>query len=90
MILFHVTDHKLERQFDFDNRPHRFVDLETGHHLKFNPSEIKNSYQKIVTDYFDELKVKCGQYKIDLAEADINEDFKQVLLAYFVKRKKLY
>jgi hypothetical protein len=36
------------------------------------------------------LKVKCGQYKIDLAEADINKDFREVLLAYLIKRKKLF
>jgi hypothetical protein len=55
-----------------------------------NPWEIKNSYIKSVGDYFEELKIKCGQYRIDLAEADINQDFKHVLFAYLVKRKKLY
>jgi hypothetical protein len=35
------------------------------------------------------FKVKCGQYQIDLAEADINKDFKEVLLAYLVKAEKV-
>ncbi len=90
VILFHVTDHKQERDFDFASRPHRFIDLETGHQVKFNPHEVKTHYKKAVHNYFEELKVKCGQYNIDLAEADINKDFNQVLFAYLVKRKRLF
>jgi uncharacterized protein (DUF58 family) len=90
VLLFHVTDHRQEREFQFSNRPYRFVDLETRQSLKLNPWEIKNSYVKSVGNYFEELKLKCGQYRIDLAEADINQDFKHVLFAYLIKRKKLY
>lgn len=90
VILFNVTDHNLEREFDFNNQPHKFVDLESGQVVKFNPWEVKNHYVETVNDYFEDLKVKCGQYKIDLAEADINKDFKEVLLSYLVKRKKLH
>jgi uncharacterized protein (DUF58 family) len=90
VLLFHVTDKRQERDFDFSNRPYRFIDLESGEHLKFSPYELKNNYQKSIQSYFDELKVKCGQYHIDLAEADINNDFKQVLFSYLVKRKRLF
>ena len=90
VILFHVTDHLQERDFAFTNRPHRFIDLESGSQIKFNPQEVKSHYVETVKNYFSELKVRCGQYQIDLAEADINEDFNQVLYAYLVKRKKLF
>ncbi|WP_319499837.1 DUF58 domain-containing protein [uncultured Draconibacterium sp.] len=90
VILFHVTDHSLEREFEFSNRPHKFVDLESGQVVKFNPSEVKQHYTNTVSEYFEDLKVRCGQYQIDLAEADINKDFKEVLFSYLVKRKKLY
>jgi len=90
VILFHVTDHSLEREFDFSNRPHKFVDLESGQVVKFNPSEVKQHYTNTVSEYFEDLKVRCGQYQIDLAEADINKDFKEVLFSYLLKRKKLY
>ena len=90
VILFHVTDHTLEREFNFSNRPHKFVDLESGQTVKFNPWEVKKHYVSTVSSYFEDLKVKCGQYQIDLAEADINGDFQQVLLSYLVKRKKLH
>lgn len=90
VLLFHVTDHRQEREFQFSNRPHKFVDLESGQMVKFNPWEVKDYYTSAVKSYFNDLKLKCGQYQIDLAEADINKDFKEVLLAYLVKRKKLF
>lgn len=90
VILFHVTDQKQERDFGFSNRPHKFIDLETGHQVRFNPNEVRTHYIETVNNYFGALKVKCGQYQIDIAEADINEDFKQVLFAYLVKRKRLF
>jgi uncharacterized protein (DUF58 family) len=90
VLLFHVTDHRQERAFDFRNQPYRFVDLESGDHIKFSPHDLKNNYEKAVSEYFEELRVRCGQYHIDLAEADINEDFKHVLYTYLLKRKRLF
>lgn len=89
VILFHVTDGKMEQEFGFGNRPHRFVDLETGELVKFNPADVRKTYAETIQNYFHDLKVKCGQYNIDLIEADINTDFKQVLTNFFMKRKKL-
>ena len=90
VLLFHVTDHRREKEFDFRNQPYRFVDLETGEHLRFSPHDLKKNYEKAMSDYFEEMRVRCGQYHIDLAEADINEDFKHVLYTYLLKRKRLF
>lgn len=90
VLLFNVTDHNQERHFDFKNQPYRFVDLETGDHIKLSPHDLKTNYQKAVSGYFEEMRVRCGQYHIDLTEADINEDFKHVLYTYLLKRKRLF
>ncbi len=90
VVLFHVKDKKLEENFDFKNRPYRFVDLETGEEVKFNPNDVREDYLSAVRKYFATLKLKCGQYNIDLIEADTNQDFTQVLLPYLLKRSKLY
>ncbi|HNQ36816.1 MAG: DUF58 domain-containing protein [Prolixibacteraceae bacterium] len=90
VLLFHVTDHLREREFRYASRPHRFIDLETGETVKVNPGEIREHYVSRVEDYFGELKAKCGQYRIDLAEADIRAGFREVLFTYLVKRKKLW
>jgi len=90
VVLFHVVDKKQEIDFDFENRPYRFIDLESGRQVKVNPLEVKEEYNRAVTAFASELKIKCGQYRIDFVEADINAGFEQVLLPYLLKREKLY
>ena len=89
VILFHVVDKKKEMEFDFENRPYRFVDMETGEEIKLHPNEIKESYLSQMAEYKKELMLKCGQYKIDFVEADINEGFDQVLMPYLMKRTRM-
>lgn len=86
VVLFHVCDKSKELDFDFDNRPYQFIDLETGEEIKLNPNQIKESYLKSVHDFTNTLKLKCGQYHIDFVEADINKGFDSVLYTYLVKR----
>jgi uncharacterized protein (DUF58 family) len=90
VLLYNVTDHQQERAFEFGNQPYRFVDLETGEHIKFTTNDLKANYQKAMSDYFEQMQVRCGQFHIDLAEADINDDFRHVLFTYLLKRKRLY
>lgn len=90
VILFHVVDKSKEVNFDFENRPYRFVDLETGEEVKLHPNEVKEHYKKAMADYKDLIKLKCGQYYVDFVEADVNEGFRNVLLPYLLKRQKLY
>lgn len=88
VILFHVTDKRHEMEFDFDNRPYTFVDLESGEEVKVQPGEVKTNYLNAINEFKHELKLRCGQYRIDFVEADINEGYKQVLLPYLMKRTR--
>ncbi len=90
IILFHVKDKKTEEQFEFSNRPHIFIDMESGREIKFSPNEIRETYKQKVAEFYHELKLRCGQYQIDFVEADINEGFKEVLLPYLIKRSRLF
>ena len=89
VLLFHVTDKKTEESFDFENRPYEFIDLESGEKVKVQPDQVRESYQKFVGDFYQKLKLKCGQYKIDFIEADIAKGFDPVLMAYLVKHSKM-
>ena len=89
VILFHVTDSKKELNFEFENRPYRFIDMETGEELKINPADIREEYIKNICKYTGDLKLKCSQFGIDYVEADINMGFFQVLYAYLIKRQSL-
>ena len=89
VILFHVTDKKTEEDFEFEERPYEFIDIETGEKLKIRPNEVKDYYIKSIRKVYSELKLKCDQYKIDFIEADINKGFEQILLPYLIKRTKM-
>ncbi len=90
VVIFHVFDSKFEYNFEFENRPYRFVDLESGEQLKVNPNKLRETYKKRVKSLFDEIKLKAGQFKIDFVQADINDEFKNVLVQYLIKRQKLH
>ncbi len=90
VVLFHVTDKKLETEFEFQNRPYKFVDLETGEEIKLNPNEFREDYKTAIKQFYSQVKLKCGQYNIDLVEVDVNRDFSEVLLPYLIKRSKLH
>lgn len=90
VILFHTRDKRMEEQFEFSNRPHIFIDMESGREIKFSPNEIRETYKQKMAEFFQELKLRCGQYQIDVVEADINAGFKEVLLPYLIKRSKFY
>ncbi|NNE26247.1 MAG: DUF58 domain-containing protein [Saprospiraceae bacterium] len=89
VVLFHVTDKKLEEEFQFENRPHEFIDMESGERIKLQSNQIREIYQEKVKAFKDALKIKCLQYKIDFIETDINRGFVPILEAYLVKRKKM-
>lgn len=89
VLVFHVTDHKTELKFEFDDRPYRFVDLETNETIKLNPREIKDHYKSHMAKVYNDLKIRCGTYKIDLVEADVSAPFEKILGAYLIKRKRM-
>lgn len=89
VVLFHVIDKSKEMDFNFENRPYKFIDLETNEELKLQPNQVKEFYVEKMTERKANLKLKCAQYKIDFVEADINEGYHQILLSYLVKRSKM-
>ena len=88
VVLFHVFDKEKELTFDFDNRPKRFIDVETGDYINLYPDNIKENYEKAVSEYFRNLKLICGQYRIKYVEANINGGFNNILTTYMIERQK--
>ena len=88
VVLFHVFDKSKELSFDFDNKPKRFVDVETGEYINLYSENVKENYEKSVGVYFDALRLKCGQYRIKYVEADINKDFNNILTTFMIERQK--
>ena len=89
VILFHTVDKSLEVDFEFENRPYLFIDMESGEELRLQPNQVKEHYVEQVVRFKEELKMKCLQYKIDFVEADINAGFRPILQSWLVKRMKM-
>ncbi|HMN06966.1 MAG TPA: DUF58 domain-containing protein [Flavobacteriales bacterium] len=90
VILFHVVDRKHELELALEDRPYTFVDLESGDQVKAHAAEVREAYRTAMAEYWHQLKLKCGQYRIELVEADINAGFENILLQFLLKRSKLY
>ncbi len=88
VVLFHTYDAKLEINFEFDERPKKFVDIETGDEINLFADSVKINYQKEVKKYFNALKLKCMQYKIAYVPVDINEGYDKVLTTYLIHRNR--
>lgn len=89
VVLFHVTDKKLELDFEFENRPYLFVDMETGEKVQLQSNQVKEHYVKKIQAFKKDLSLKCAQFGIDFVEADIALPFRQVLLPYLIKRMSM-
>ena len=88
VVLFHVFDSEKELIFNFDNKPKRFIDVETGQYINLYADSVKENYNKIVEEYFKQLKLKCLQYKIKYVQSDVNQGFNDVLTTYMIERQK--
>ena len=89
VVLFYLAETKTELDLNFDNKPYKFIDVESREEVKLNPNQYKEEYQKQAKNYLKELRLKCLQYKIDLVEVDVNMGFDKVLNSYLLKRQKM-
>ncbi len=89
VVVFHVMDEALELEFEFENRPHLFVDMETGQEIKLQSNEIKEAYKQKVAAKKEAIIQKCLQYKIDYIPTNIRDGYNPILRNYLVKRSKL-
>lgn len=86
VVLFHVIDSKTELNFDFDNAPRKFIDIETGDEVTVFTDNVKIEYEKRVSSYFKRLALSCAQNKIKYIPVSVKDDFEKVLTTYLVEK----
>lgn len=89
IIIFQVNDHKTEFNLELEDRPHRLFDLETNEKIDLTPEQVQHKYQQSVKNYFKEIKMFCGKYKIDFVEVDINDPLNDIIMTYLMRRRKI-
>jgi uncharacterized protein (DUF58 family) len=87
VVLFHVIDNKTELNFDFDNAPRKFIDIETGDEVTVFADNIKAEYEKGVNNYFKKLALTCSQNKIKYVPVGVGDNFEKILTTYLVEKQ---
>lgn len=89
VVLFHTLDVKTEVNFDFDDTPKRFFDLESGAKLNLHTHQIQKEYAVKMHEFIQDLKLICAKYKIKYVEADVRSSFEKILSTYLLEKQKL-
>jgi len=89
VVIFNVQDKQKEQDFNFDNRPHHFIDMESGEQIKVHPGKIREAYLTSLAHYKTQLQLKCAQYQVDLVDVNVDEGYNNVLRQYLIKRNKM-
>lgn len=87
VVLFHVVDTKTELNFDFDNGPKKFVDVETGEEIAVFADNIKQEYEKKMGIYFKKIALTCAKNRIRYVPVSVGENFEKILTAYLVEKQ---
>ena len=87
VVVFHVIDKKTEINFNFDNAPRKFIDLETGEQINIFADTIKEAYEDKVNDYFKSLAMTCAQNKIKYVPVAVEDSFETILTTYLVEKQ---
>ena len=87
VVLFHVINKKTELNFDFDNAPRKFIDLESGEEINVYSENVKKIYEEKVEFYFKNLALTCAQNKIKYVPVAVEEGFEKILTTYLIEKQ---
>lgn len=87
VVVFHVIDEKTELNFNFDNTPRKFIDVESGEIINLYSENIKDEYEKRVAEYFKKLSLTCAQNKIKYVPVNVGANFEKILTTYLAEKQ---
>lgn len=87
VVVFHVIDEKTELNFNFDNTPRKFIDVESGEVINLYAENIKEEYEKTVAKYFKKLSLSCAQNKIKYVPVNVGSNFEKILTTYLAEKQ---
>ena len=87
VVVFHVIDEKTELNFNFDNTPRKFIDLESGEVVNLFAENVKEEYENSVSEYFKTLSLSCAQNKIKYVPVNVGASFEKILTTYLVEKQ---
>ncbi len=88
VVLFHVVDNKTEIDFDYDNAPRKFIDMESGEEVNIFADNVKQRYEEQVSSYFRKLELACAQNRIRYVPVHVGADFEKIITTYLVEKQR--
>ena len=86
--MFHTLDYSKEVDFDFDNSPKSFIDVETGEKIDLYAANIKEHYQKALKNYNKAIELACAKYQIKYVAVDTTKSFDKIINTYLTERQR--
>ncbi len=86
VLLFHVQSREKEAELRYENRPYRFVDMETGQEVRVNPHHIREAYVERQAERQTALRRLCERCRTEYIPAYIEDGFVPVLQSFLSKR----
>lgn len=90
ILLLQIQHNQDELLLSLGNKPIQFIDLESNETIKLQPEEIQTEYRLAELERQKAIADRCIQLGIDHYVADVSQPIEQTLIAYFIKRSKLY
>jgi uncharacterized protein (DUF58 family) len=87
VIVFHVFDQETEMEFNFDNTPRKFIDVESGEEINLYSENVKEFYGEKIKTYFNEIAMTCAQNKIRYVPVSVKENFEKILTTYLAEKQ---
>ena len=88
VVVFHVIDKKREFNFNFDNAPRKFIDVESGEIINLYADSVRHEYENKLNNYFSKIEATCNQNKIKYVSVDVGSDFQKIITTYLVEKQK--
>ena len=82
-----MVDQKTELNFDFDNNPRKFIDLESGEEVLVFADNVKQQYEEQMERYFKNIALTCAQNKIKYVPVAVGSDFEKIMTAYLIEKQ---
>jgi uncharacterized protein (DUF58 family) len=88
VVVFHVMDYAKEVALDFDQKPRKFVDVETGQEINLYAQWNKESYQKIMEQQINDIRLSCLQYQLEYVPVNVGLDFSKIMQTYLIEKQQ--
>lgn len=88
VVVFHVMDYAKEVALDFDQKPRKFVDVETGQEINLYAQWNKENYQKIMEQQIKDIRLSCLQYQLEYVPVNVGLDFSKIMQTYLVEKQQ--